>query len=153
VRVKAADKKTAAEAVKTAGRLLSEAASDALRLEAQLVLAEAYKATGKYREARATFDEVTKKAPEENTAIRAAAYNGVGDCYRAQKKVQEAKWAYLRVRCVYFEETEQTPRAMEGLAWCFKQLRDVRRLRDIVAQIKRDYPGSSYIELAQKLLK
>ena len=153
VRVKSAGPKTRTEAIADAAKLVDQAANPALRLEAKLALAEAQKAAGQYAQARRSFDEVAKNAPEDDVALKAAAYNGVGDCYRAGKDVQNAKWAYLRVRCVYFEEPEETPRAMEGLAWCFKQLRDAKRLGEIVAELKKDYPNSVYVVMAQRLLK
>lgn len=152
-RVKMRDTKTAAQAVKDVQALVAAAKTDELRLEANLVLGEGHLAARGYAAARTAFEEVAGKAAEEDISTKAAAYNGVGDCYRAEKKVQEAKWAYLRVRCVYFEDTAQTPRAMAGLAWCFKQLRDTRRLRDTISQIKADYPGSLYFVKAQKLLR
>jgi len=153
VRVEAADAKNAPKAIEKAQKLVEEAREADLRLEAKLVLADVYKAAAKYQEARKAFDEVASAAPEEDILTKAAAYNGAGDCYRAEKDVENAKWAYLRVRCVYFEEPDQTPRAMEGLAWAFKQIRDTKRLHEIVEQIKKEYPNSIYAARAQEMLK
>ncbi|NOZ22045.1 MAG: tetratricopeptide repeat protein [Planctomycetes bacterium] len=85
--------------------------------------------------ARDLLQEVFNEA--ENDTIKAAAHNGMGDAYRAEKRIKEARLEYLRVIVLYFDCPEEHARALFNVADCFDQLKDAataRRFRNMLVQ-------------------
>jgi tetratricopeptide (TPR) repeat protein len=59
-----------------------------------------------------------------DSALKALAYNTLGDCYNAQNKKKEAMWAYLWVDVVYNQDKSEHLKALERLVRVFKDLGD-----------------------------
>ena len=59
-----------------------------------------------------------------DVALKALAYNTLGDCYNAKSQKKEAMWAYLWVDVVYNQDKVEHAKAVERLARVFKDLGD-----------------------------
>ncbi len=59
-----------------------------------------------------------------DSALKALAYNTLGDCYNSQSKKKEAMWAYLWVDVVYNQDKSEHLKALERLVRVFKDLGD-----------------------------
>ncbi|MEW6359730.1 MAG: tetratricopeptide repeat protein [Planctomycetota bacterium] len=91
-------------------------------------------------QARDLLQKVFEEAQDDE--VKAAAHNGLGDAYRAEKRIKEARIEYLRVVVLYFNCPEEHARALFNVADCFEQLKDAataRRFRSILTQ---EHPDS-----------
>lgn len=110
--------------------------------DAQIALAEAYIRAQKFKEA----EDMLKKLIETNEKdeVRAVAHNTLGDCYKAQNKVKEARLEYLRTNVLYFKVKDQDARALYSAAECFELLKDKERADRLREELKRNYPDSPW---------
>jgi hypothetical protein len=70
-------------------------------------------------------------------ALKAAAYNMIGDCYRRDPKLKkEAMYAYLWVDVVYNDDSAEVARAVGRLAEIFAELKDDDRARKYRERLK-----------------
>lgn len=66
----------------------------------------------------------------QDRAIKAAAYNMIGDCYRRDARTKkDALYAYLWVDVVYNDDPVETAKAVRRLAELFEDLKDDERAR------------------------
>jgi len=108
--------------------------------EAQLSRAQGLILDKKFEEARKLLTSVFDEAQEDN--IKAAAHNGLGDAFRAEKRVREARLEYLRVIVLYLNSPEERARALFFAADCFQQMKDAGNARRFQAMLKQNYPES-----------
>ena len=124
----------------------------ALTREARIARSEVLLAAGEYAKAREIFYEIAREADERDVKTRARAYNAIADCFLGEKKTREALLAYLRVRVVYFEASDELPRALYGAALCFTKLRQPERARELLAVLEKEHAGSPWTQKAKKEL-
>jgi TolA-binding protein len=108
--------------------------------EAQIALAEAYISGTKYKEAEDLLKKLIDSTDKDE--VRAEAHNTLGDCYRAQNKVKEARLEYLRTNILYFKVKAEDARALFCAAECFEALKDKERADKLREELKRNYPDS-----------
>jgi tetratricopeptide (TPR) repeat protein len=86
--------------------------------------------------------------PADN-ATKAAAYNALGDCYRANNKPEDARWAYLYVDVIYHQDREEQAKAVYWLAKIFKQLGDDKKAAQYRERLQKDrrFAGLEYQRL------
>jgi tetratricopeptide (TPR) repeat protein len=76
-------------------------------------------------------------AAANDPSVLGLAYNTLGDCYRAAKNPQEARWQYLMVDQVYSADRAEQAKACERLAEVFKELKDEQRSEAFKAKASR----------------
>lgn len=125
----------AAEAAQQAG--LEAIAAEAVRARAAVLLA-----AGQLEPAYEAFMQIARTADEGDHETLAAAYNGIGDALLGQGNAREALLAYLRVRVLYFQATDEVPRALYGAAKGFAMQREGAKARGLVSRLQKEYPRS-----------
>jgi TolA-binding protein len=113
--------------------------------EAQIALAESYIKANKPEKFKAAED-LLKKIIETNDRdeVLAVAHNTLGDCYKAQNKVKEARLEYLRTNVLYFKAKEQDARALFSAAECCESLKEKDRADQLREELKKTYPDSQW---------
>jgi tetratricopeptide (TPR) repeat protein len=88
-------------------------------------------------------------AKSTDNAIKAAAYNALGDCYRENSKPEEARWAYLYVDVIYHQDREEHAKAVYWLAKIFKQLGDDKKAGQYRERLQKEkrFAGLEYQRL------
>lgn len=126
-----------------------------------------------YSSAESFFNDLAEKA--EDGSVLAGAYNGLGDCYRAQfekesapEKLRKALMAYLRGVVLYTpgrdDDTSEHARALTNAGYCFEKLKDSMPnaegkekykawARNLYRECIGSYPGSKSAEEAKKRLQ
>ena len=143
------DAKKLCEEVRTAAE---KANRPALTRDARIARSEVLLAAGEYARAREIFYEIAREADERDVKTRARTYNAIADCFLGEKKTREALLAYLRVRVLYFEVSDELPRALYGAALCFTKLRRPERARGLLAVLEKEHAGSPWTQKAKKEL-
>jgi TolA-binding protein len=137
------DQGKGAEAAKIFDEVQQKAPKDKMPeiyFEAQLSRAQGLILDDKFEDARKLLKSVFDEA--EDDAIKAGAHNGLGDAFRAEKKIQEARLEYLRTIVLYLGAAEQRARALFYAADCFEQLKDAQNARRFRNTLKQEYPES-----------
>jgi len=112
---------------------------------------------GTVAEAKGIFQEISDRAQE--TAVCAASFNGLGDCFFREGNFVEARRCFLRTATIYAEGTpgDQVARALYHAGECFSKLQDSPdwkdRARRELSECKRRFPKSSWANLADRSLR
>ncbi len=134
-------------------RVVAEKANrPVLTRSARIARSEVLLAAGEYAQAREIFYEIAREADERDAKTKARAYNAIADCFLGEKKTREALLAYLRVRVLYFEASDELPRALYGAALCFTKLRQPERTRELLAVLEKEHAGSPWTQKAKREL-
>ncbi len=83
-------------------------------------------------------------ARSNDEAIKAAAFNALGDHFWADGNVYEALFAYLRVAVLYLDEPEENAKALYWAAKCFQKRGERGRANELLAELKREHPDSPW---------
>ncbi len=140
-------------------------ASTAVKQEARLGTARCLVLEGKKSEAEQIFRQLTRE--DAPPAVLAGAWNGIaalwadeGKAKRDQERLYEALYGYLRGVVQYApragEPSAEFERSLAGAASCFRFLSQLEktpekkrryedRAIDILAQLRREFPGSPYL--------
>jgi TolA-binding protein len=124
---------------------VSEAAKEKhadIYTDAQIALAECYIRGKKFKEAEDLLKGLIDANEKEE--VRAVAHNTLGDCYKAQNKIKEARLEYLRTDVLYFKVKDQDARALFSAAECFELLKDKERADKLRDDLKKTYPDSPW---------
>jgi tetratricopeptide (TPR) repeat protein len=134
-----------AEAVAELDRLIAgyPKASEQRRA-AILAKAENLAALQKYKEAEALLREAIAASPAEDAVAQAAAYNTLGDCFRAANRPKDALIAYLHTDLLYAKNKEEHPRALYQIQATFRQLKQDGRADEFAQRLKQEYPRSPW---------
>jgi len=137
-----------AEAVADLDRLISgyPKASEQRRA-AVLAKAENLAALKKYPEAEALVREAIAASPAEDAIAQAAAYNTLGDCFRAANRPKDALLSYLHTDLLYAKNKEEHPRALYHIQSLFRQLKEDGRADEYAQRLKQEYPRSPWLKV------
>ena len=89
------------------------------------------------------FEDVVKKLdeviarPTADNAVKALAFNVMGDCYQAQKRPRDAMWSYLWVDVVYSQDRSEHLKALNKLLKIFEDERDLDKIQLMKEKIAR----------------
>ena len=83
-----------------------------------------------------TFEET------ESEEVKAAVHNTMGDAYRSERKIREARDEYLRVVVLYADVPEEHARALFYAADCFVQLKEPENARKMQNLLVQKHPDS-----------
>lgn len=125
-------------------------ADDPQRAYVQVYLAQTQVAQGHTKEAEAPLRAALQTASED--ALKALAYNALGDFYQKSKQPEEAFWQYLRVDVLYRQDPEEHARALYNLWKLFDSVRaDQSRSKECLERLKgKDFAGTDYQARAVK---
>jgi tetratricopeptide (TPR) repeat protein len=112
------------------------------------VLAKAENLAGlkKYKEAEALVREAITDSPAEDATAQAAAYNTLGDCFRAANRPKDALLAYLHTDLLYAKNKEEHPRALYQIQALFRELKQDGRADEFAQRLKQEYPRSPWLK-------
>ncbi len=110
----------------------------------QVALAECQAAAGKGEEAARGLEQLIPRIPDP--ALRARAYNTLGDCHRAAGRPRDALWDYLWVDVIYHQDRREHARALYHLARLFAEFKDEGRAREYRKKLDTDpqFAGLEY---------
>jgi TolA-binding protein len=97
-----------------------------------------------FHEAESLLREVIHANPPEDSAVQAAAYNALGDCYRAANRPKDALFAYLHTDLLYSKDKEEHPRALHQIVEIYRELKQDGRADDFALRLKQEYPRSPW---------
>jgi hypothetical protein len=103
---------------------------------ARVYLAECLGVSGKLPEAVSQLEEIIAETADKD--LKAAAYNGLGDCYRLSGRPKEALWPYLWVDVIYHQDRQEHAKAMAQLAKLFEQQGDKAHAKLYKDKLKRE---------------
>jgi tetratricopeptide (TPR) repeat protein len=112
-------------------------ANDPQAVRAQVLLAECAGASGKLDEAVRQLEE--RIAQTSDPALKAWAYNTLGETYRLNNRPKDALWGYLWVDVIYHQDRREHARALEQLAKLFDELGDKMRAKQYQEKLR---PGA-----------
>jgi tetratricopeptide (TPR) repeat protein len=119
------------------------------RAEAQLGKAEALVLLKNHSDAEKILREIVANVAQEESAIRAPAHNLLGDVLRETGRANEAIFDYLYVDIYYAKERDEHAKALCYVALLFEQRGQNDRAEDIRQRLKKDYPGSPWLKVAE----
>lgn len=129
------------EAIATAG---DSAADKARRYEAMLGKARALILQSRHDAALADLDEVTTKAPANDTPVQAEAYVLQGNALQALNRNKEAVLAYLHVDILFPRESAFHAESLYHMARLWKTVQAPERGLDAEAKLQSAYPNSEW---------
>jgi tetratricopeptide (TPR) repeat protein len=116
---------------------------------------------GKFDEALGDFNRILTSADQitdlsKKAEVKAAAYNGRGECYWKKKEYENGMWDFLRVIVLYETVTSESPKAFWHASECMKNMagklrkegnKDEARMwrgrsRELYGELKKKFPGS-----------
>ncbi|HEV3261407.1 MAG TPA: hypothetical protein VG013_31435 [Gemmataceae bacterium] len=123
-------------------------ADDPQAVRLNISLAECQAAEGDLTKATQALEGLIAKPMSK--ALKAQAYNALGDCYYGKKKWKDAMWNYLYVDVVYHQDREEHAKALYYLSKVFKELGDDKKATEYRDRLEKDkqFAGLEY----QKLL-
>lgn len=129
--------------------LQATAGDDAATARVQIALAACQAARGKLADASKALETLIRNT--RDPALKALAYNTLGDCYRQAGQLEDAKWQYLFVDVVYHQDREEHARALYNLYKVFKELKDDAKATQFRDQLEKDkdLAGSEYRRLLE----
>jgi tetratricopeptide (TPR) repeat protein len=134
-----------AEAIAELDRLIAAyPKGSAQRRSAALAKAENLAGLKKYKEAEALLREAISSSPAEDATAQAAAYNTLGDCFRAAGRPKDALIAYLHTDLLYAKNKEEHPRALYNIQAIFRELKQDGRADEFAQRLKQEYPRSPW---------
>jgi tetratricopeptide (TPR) repeat protein len=113
--------------------------------EARLAKAESLVGMKQFKEAEALLHQVIQASPPEDVPTQAAAYNLLGDCFRAANRPKDALLAYLHTDLLYGKDKEEHPRALFQIARLFRQLKQDARADEYAQRLRQEYPRSPWL--------
>jgi TolA-binding protein len=116
------------------------------RRSAILAKAENLAVLKKYKEAEALVREAITATPAEDAMAQAAAYNTLGDCFRAANRPKDALIAFLHTDLLYAKNKEEHPRALYQIQSLFRQLKQDGRADEFAQRLKQEYPRSPWLK-------
>lgn len=128
----------------------SAPAGSVKRRDAQLAKAESLVAQKKFPEAESLLYGVIDGAPPEDFSTQAAAYNTLGDSFRAAGRTKDALNAYLRTDLIFFKDKEQHPKALARIVQIWRELKRDDRADEVFDRLKSEYPKSPYLATVAK---
>jgi tetratricopeptide (TPR) repeat protein len=93
-------------------------------------------ASGKLAEAVTQLEGMIAKTTDK--ALKALAYNALGDCYRLNGKPNEALWPYLWVDVIYHQDRQEHVKAMAELARLFEAQGDAVRAKEYKDRLRKE---------------
>jgi hypothetical protein len=129
------------QAIAAAG---DSAADKARRYEAMLGKARALIAQSKHEDALKDLDEVTSKAPADDTVVQAEAYVLQGNALQALSRNKEAVLAYLHVDILFPRESGYHAESLYHMARLWKTVQSPERGLEAEAKLQKDYPNSDW---------
>lgn len=138
-----------AEAIADLDRLIASSPKGSDRQRAaRLAKAESLAAMKKYKEAETLVRQVILENPAEDAESQAPAYNTLGDCLRAANRPKDALIAYLHTDMLFSKDKEEHPRALNGIAATFRQLKETGRADEYTQRLRQEYPRSIWAKTA-----
>lgn len=109
-----------------------------------------------FEDALAEFNRILSSAKKPE--VRAAAYNGRGDCYWKKRDYEKALWDYLHVVVLFETVTSESPKAFYYAAQSMSNVaaelrkegkKDEERVwrsrsRELIGELRTKFPGSEY---------
>jgi len=129
------------EAISSAG---DSAADKARRYEAMLGKSRALILQSKHEEALKDLDEVTTKAPADDTPVQAEAYVLQGNALQALGRNKEAVLAYLHVDILFPREAGFHAESLYHMARLWKTVQSPERSLEAEAKLQSAYPNSEW---------
>jgi tetratricopeptide (TPR) repeat protein len=132
-------------------RAANDSADGALRrAEALLGKAECLIKQKQHMEAEKMLREVVANVSHDESAIRARAHNLLGDVLRETNRAGEAIFDYLYVDIYYARERDEHAKALCYVALLFEQRGQNDRAEETRSRLKKDYPSSPWVKVAQR---
>jgi tetratricopeptide (TPR) repeat protein len=119
-------------------------------VRARIAEAECLSAAKKMEPARKLLKQVLNETKDKS--LKAAAYNALGESYVQAKMFKEARWDFLWVDVIYFQDKTEHAKALYYLWFIFEQLNEPDRAtecREILLN-DRQFAGSEYQRLARE---
>jgi tetratricopeptide (TPR) repeat protein len=129
------------EAISTAG---DSGAEKARRYEAMLGKARALILQSRHEEALKDLDEVTTKAPADDTPVQAEAYVLQGNAMQSLGRNKEAVLAYLHVDILFPRESGAHAESLYHMAKLWKTVQAPERGLEAEAKLQSSYPNSEW---------
>lgn len=129
------------EAIRAAG---DSAADKARKYEAMLGKARSLIQQSRHEEALKDLDEVTTKAPADDTPIQAEAYVLQGNALQALNRNKEAVLAYLHVDILFPREAAYHAESLYHMARLWKTVQAPERGLEAEDKLKSAYPNSEW---------
>lgn len=111
-------------------------AGDPQAVRVQVYLAACLAGAGDLTKAVPQIEGIIAKTSDN--ALKATAYNALGDCYRLNGRPKEALWAYLWVDVLYHQDKQEHTKAMSHLAKLFEELGDSARAAQFKDKLKKE---------------
>jgi tetratricopeptide (TPR) repeat protein len=117
---------------------------------AHIAQAECLIAAKKPEEARKTLKQILKATGDK--ALKAAAYNALGESYAKAGMLKEARWEFLWVDVVYNQDRNEHAKALYYLWWIFSQLNEPERAQECLETLLNDtqFNGVEYQRLGRE---
>lgn len=111
-------------------------ADDPRAIRVQVHLAECLAGSGELAKAVPQLEALIGKTTDP--ALKAVAYNALGDCYRLNGRAKDALWAYLYVDVLYYRDKQEHAKAVAQLAKLFEELGDSTRAAQYKEKLRKD---------------
>ncbi len=138
------------EVIKSAGDSSEEKLR---RYEAMLGKSECLLKQKKYEDTEKLLRDVVESASSDENALQAAAFNFLGDIQRETGKPKEAILSYLYVDLLYSGERNEHAKSLCYITLLWDQLGRADRAEDARSRLKKDYPSSPWIKVADSQTK
>ena len=119
------------------------------RFEALVGKGECLVKQKKFDESEKLMRQVIDECSSEETSLHAAAFNFLGDVYRETGKAKDARMAYLRVDLLYSGDRNEHAKSLCYLSLVWEQLGRADRAADSRDRLKKDYPNSPWVKVAE----
>ena len=119
------------------------------RFEALVGKAECLVKQKKFEDAVKIVRQVIDSASSDESSLHAAAFNFLGDVQRETGKPKEAILSYLYVDLLCSGDRNEHAKSLCYMALLWDQLGQPARAEDSRSRLKKDYPGSPWIKLAE----
>jgi tetratricopeptide (TPR) repeat protein len=119
------------------------------RFEASLGKAEILVKQKKFDDAEKLVSQVIDGASSEESALHAAAFNFRGDVQRETGRVKEALLSYLYVDLICPGDRNEHAKSLCYIALLSEQLGRADRAEDSRSRLKKDYPNSPWVKVAE----
>lgn len=130
--------------------LAEESGQDENIFDARVAYYETLAKAGRGDEAYQSLQDMAAEFPEHAVSRKARIYNALGDALMSQDRVHEAVLAYLRVQVLYFEASEQLPRAMYSAALAFRTQQQGERARRLARELMEKFPENKWAHMARQ---
>ena len=133
------------EVIKSAGEAMEERIR---RFDALVGQADCLVKKKKFQEAEPVLRDVIANSSSEDAAIHAAAFNLLGDVMRDTGREKESLYCYLYVDTFYGGERQEHAKALCYLSLLWAQRGRADRAEEARSRLKKDYPNSPWVQVA-----